>query len=61
MIRLIAVISMILMPIISVSTGSTESETVLRSRDHLDQRGNCSPECGEMAGQIGVAFVNGSK
>ena len=41
MIRFITVITIVLMPIISVSVGSTEGEVPLRSFDELDQRGNC--------------------
>lgn len=40
MIRIIAIVSMILMPIISVSTGTNDQEAVIRSLDLVDQNGD---------------------
>jgi hypothetical protein len=39
MFRLITAMAMILMPIISVSTGTGDSDSIIRTRDILDQKG----------------------
>ena len=57
MIRLIAVITMIFAPIISVSTTGSERETVLRSNDLCDRHCEVNPGGG---GGGGSALASGS-
>lgn len=64
MIRLIAVISMILMPVVSVSTGTNDQESIVRSLDLVDEFGGNTGDGNPGSGGSAFgssAFTNGSK
>ena len=54
MIRLITIITMVLIPIISVSTTTNDQESIVRSRDLCDRHCTAGPPDGE-----GDPFSNG--
>ncbi len=59
MIKLIAILTMIFTPVISVSTGSNDKEPVLQSRDLCDRHCSATPSGGGDGGGGSSAFSGG--